>query len=204
MPQHDEVAVAAAATGEDHDTVTGGFDLGACRGSIVDPLVRPPLLKDGMATQAEPRSDARVLERRAQKDLSKILAFRSVVSASSRNVLEPDSAKRLPPPRELGREYLSGAYHASVEMEGLEDGREAIAAAKVPVKIDVAAKYVRELHRDSVRNSRRIGRSEERSLDLARFHLDSARQLDLLLESLKAFADAIEREHRVLFREIPK
>ncbi len=89
-------------------------------------------------------------------------------------------------------------------MDRLENHRKAVAAPKVAVKIDVAAEDIRELDRDSVGDPCGVGCGKKGGLDLARFHLDAASQLDLLLEGLKAVTDAVEREHRVPVGEIPQ
>src|SRR5207245_2733456 len=92
MLEHNEIPIPAAPPGERYDAVARRLDPGTGRGSIIDALVGTPLLKDRMATHAEPRGDARELEWRAQKRLAQIRAFRGVVAAPSPRVLEPHRA----------------------------------------------------------------------------------------------------------------
>ena len=46
--------------------------------------------------------------------------------------------------------------------------------------------------------------AEERSPNLPGFHFDSARQVDLLLESLETFTNAVERDQSVSLGEVRK
>src|SRR5258706_187440 len=61
VPEHDEVSVAVPPSCVRNDSVTGRFDPCPDRGSIVDPLMRAPLLENRMAAHAESRGDTREL-----------------------------------------------------------------------------------------------------------------------------------------------
>jgi hypothetical protein len=103
--EHDEVSIPVPPPGERYDAVTGRLGPCAGRGTIIDPLVGTPLLKDRMAAHAEPRGDARELERRAQKRLAQVRALRGVVSAPSPRVLEPHRSIDFLPAGELRSEH---------------------------------------------------------------------------------------------------
>src|SRR5262249_12124418 len=105
---------------------------------------------------------------------------------------------------ELSGENTAGSHHAAIESDRFIDYREAVALTKVSVKIHVAAKNIGELDRDAVRDPCGVARSKKGRLDLARFHLDLPHQLDLLLERLETFANAVERQDRVPFGEVPE
>src|SRR5260221_567167 len=89
VPEHDEVSVPVPTSRERHDTVTGRLHPRSDRSSIVNPLVRAPLVKNRMPAQAEPGGDTREFERLAQESLAQFFAFRFVIPAPSPGSLIP-------------------------------------------------------------------------------------------------------------------
>src|SRR4029077_20577553 len=61
VSKYDQIAVPALSPRKPDYPVARGLDLGSGGRPVVDALVRTPLLEDRMATQAEPRRDARKL-----------------------------------------------------------------------------------------------------------------------------------------------
>jgi len=106
------------------------------------------------------------------------------------------------PAGKFGGEHPRRPNRASFEMNCLENHRKTVAAPKIAVKIDLPAEDISELDRDSIGNPRSVSCCKKRGPDLARFHLDTACQLDLLLEGLEAFAETVEPEHRIPVGEI--
>src|SRR5206468_3433593 len=188
---------------ERHDTVTGRLHPCSDRGSIVDPLMRAPLLENRVPARAESRGDTREFEGRAQECFAQIFALRGVIAAPSPGILKPYRAVGFPSAVEFGREHSPESDRFSAVVEGFENDPKTVPAAQIAMKIHVASKDVCKLDRNSFRNPRRIGRCEERGLDLTWSHLYSARHIGLLLESAEAAAQPIHREKRVTVGEEP-
>ncbi len=123
------------------------------------------------ARYRESRRHARELDRRAQEGLPqrrpvlRVIVLGAVVGAPE------ERAERPPAVLELGGDDAAGADRLAVDVAHLVDHREAVAAAKVLVEIDVAAEDVGELQRDEIRQPGGVGRREKRGADLAGRHL---------------------------------
>src|SRR5207249_10062573 len=105
VPEHDEVSVPVPPSREPDDTVTGRLHPGSDRGSIVDPLMRAPLLENRVPARAESRGDTREFEGRAQECFAQIFALRGVIAAPSPGILKPYRAVGFPSAVEFGREH---------------------------------------------------------------------------------------------------
>src|SRR5262249_39956978 len=95
MPQNDQIAVPVLESGKGYDAVTRRLHSRSRGCTVVDPLVRTPLLENGMAAEPEPRGNPGEFQWGSQKYLSQIFALGCVVTALARGVLEPYRAERL-------------------------------------------------------------------------------------------------------------
>src|SRR5438552_14319961 len=151
VSEHDEVSVPVPASRERHDTVTGRLHPCSDRGSIVDPLMRAPLLENRVPARAESRGDTREFEGRAQECLAQIFALRGVIAAPSPGILKPYRAVGFPSAVEFGREHSPESDRFSAVVEGFENDPKTVPAAQIAMKIHVASKNVRKLDRNAVR-----------------------------------------------------
>ena len=162
VPQFDHVAVAVLPAGERHLGIAGGAHGRACGRSVVDALVRPPILHDRVEARVrEARGHARELHRRTQERLAQRRAVIGEVILAAIVAAPEQRPDRPAPVRELGGDDATRADRFAVDVPHFIDDRKTVAAPQVLIEIDVAGEDIGHLQRHRVRQARRVGSAEQ-------------------------------------------
>ncbi len=204
VAQDHDLAVTALHADKLDRAVARRLDPGAGRRAVIDALVRPHFLQDGMETRrGKAGRDAGEFQRRAQECLADVFALGGVVAAAalaSIRIGEPCGAVGLAVIDELGGQDAPAAHRAAKVIDRFVDYGEAVAAAQVAMKIDVAAENIGQLRRYAVRYPGRVRCAEQRIADLGGFHhhLGVQRQGLFLSREQGAIAIGLAFDHQGL------